>query len=337
MSEQRNVGYLRFVTNLIFATGCVAAISSERAQAAEENAVEARTVVARVNGQPIYEDQLKPELEKSLRASKKHGMRTDDSSVVKRLQAKLLNKAIGDVLVNQESKKRTIENIEEKVEQRVKDLEKKYGAGQGMERYLKIRRITMDDLKESLKGRVRVDEYLKEQGVLEPEIPEDRIRAMYDADPESFSSKETFQVSHILIAVDEDAGPEEKEQARQKAEQIRTEILAGKDFAAMAKEHSACKSASGGGDLGRLKRGFMPAEFDAVAFALEKDAVSEVVETKFGFHIIKLVDKDPGGLVPYEKMRGFLRKYLQEEESKKRLVSHIAELRKKAEIEILLK
>ncbi len=298
---------------------------------------EARKVVARVNGQPIYEDQLKPELEKSLSALRRYGMRKDDGSTVKRLQARVLNKAIGDVLINQESKKRTVENIEEKVEQRVKDLEEKYGAGQGMERYLKIRRITLDDLRESLKGRVRVDEYLKEQGVLEPEIPESQIREMYDADPNSFSSKETATVSHILIAVDKDAGPEEKDQARQKAEQIRKEILAGKDFAAMAKEHSACSSAPGGGNLGRIKKGFMPAEFDAAAFALEQGAVSEVVETKFGFHIIKLVEKNAGGVVPYEQMRDFLKKYLQDEESKKRLESHIAELRKKSDIEILLK
>jgi peptidyl-prolyl cis-trans isomerase C len=87
-----------------------------------------------------------------------------------------------------------------------------------------------------------------------------------------------------LIAVGERAAAEEKERARQKAEQIRKEILEGKDFAKMAKEHSGCTSAPRGGDLGRIKKGYMPAEFEKVAFALEKDAVSEVVETKFGFH-----------------------------------------------------
>lgn len=316
--------------------GCVAECSSERAPAAETTAAEARKVVARVNGQPIYEDQVNPAVEKSLGKFRRRGMRGDGNKLFKRLQADVLNKKIGDVLINQESKKRSIEDINELVEQRVKDLEKKYGAGPGMEKYLKIRRITRDDLRASLKGRVRIDEYLKEQGVLEPEIPEDRIRAMYDADPGSFSSPESVRVSHILIAVDGQAPTEEKEQARQKAEQIRQEVLEGRDFAEMAKKFSDCNSAPGGGDLGPIKKGFMPAEFEKVALALEKDAVSDVVETKFGNHIIKVIDRQPAEVVPYEQMRGFYEKYLQGEESKKKLASHIAELKKKAELEILL-
>ncbi len=268
-------------------------------------------------------------------ALKKYGLRKNDDSIVKRLRAQILDKAIGNMLVNQAAKKLKIENIDEKVEQRINQLEQKYGAGPGIERYLKIRRMTMGQLRESLKGRVRVDEYLKEQGVLEPEIPESRIREMYDADPSSFSHKESVRVKHILITVDAHASPEVKEQKRQKAEQIRQEILAGKDFAEMAKKHSGCRSAAGGGDLGRIKRGFMPPEFDAVAFSLEEGAVSDVVETKFGFHIIKLIEKTPAGIVPYEQVHDFLKKYLQEEESKAKLQSHIAELRKKAEIEIM--
>ena len=337
MREERTVSMFRLFTGLVVVVGGVVELCSGNAQAAEPGAAEARKVIARVNGQPIYEDQLQPQVDKALGDLRRRGGRATDPQVVKRLQMRLLDDAIGDVLINQESKKRTIENVDEKVEQRVKDLEKKYGAGEGMERYLKIRRITLDELKESLKGRVRVDEYLKEQGVLDPEIPEERIRAMYDEDPQSFSSRETAKVSHILIAVDAQAGAEAKEQARKKAEQVRKEVLEGADFAEMAKKNSSCWSAPKGGDLGTRKRGDMPAEFDKVAFALEKDAVSEIVETRFGFHIIKLAEKNPAVVVPYEQMREFLKKYLQEEESKKRLESHIAELRKKSEIEILVK
>jgi peptidyl-prolyl cis-trans isomerase C len=304
MREQGGVGYLRLAVTVMVVAGCVAVPSSENERAAGPSGAEARKVVARVNGEPIYEDQLQPAVEKSLAQLARRGARTDNTDLVKRLQARQLNELIGNLLVYQESKKRPIENLDEKVEQRVKDLEKKYGAGQGMAR--------------DMEARVRVDEYLKEQGVLEPEIPEDRIREMYDMDPKSFSTTETVRVSHILIVVDGQAGTEEKQQARQRAEQIRKEILAG-------------------GDLGQIKRGYMPAAFDRMAFSLEKDTISEVVETESGYHVIKVVDRQPARLVPYDQVRDFLKTYLQGEESKKKLAALIAELRKRSEIEILLK
>lgn len=316
--------------------GCATEPSSEHASATVQNGTEARKVIARVNGDPIYEDQMQPAMEKNLAQLARHGARRDNTDMVKRLQQNQLNELIDNLLVYQESKKRTIEDMDEKVDQRVEDLEAKYEGKQGMERYLKIRRMTMDDLRESLKSRIRIDEYLKEQGVLEPEIPEDHIREMYDEDPGSFSTVETMQVSHILIGVDKQAGADEKQQALQEAEQIRKEILAGADFAAMAETHSDCKTASNGGNLGQIKRGYMPAAFDDVAFSLEDDTVSEVVETRFGYHVIKAADRRPSRLVPYDEVRDFLKAYLQGEESKKLLAIHIAELRKRAEIEILL-
>jgi len=89
--------------------------------------------------------------------------------------------------------------------------------------------------------------------------------------------------------------------------------------------------------LGLIKKRDLPPELEKVAFALEEGAVSELVEEKLGWHILKVSEKHPAGVVPYEQMRAFLKKYLQEEESKKKLAEHIAELKKKSQIEILLK
>ena len=80
----------------------------------------------------------------------------------------------------------------------------------------------------------------------------------------------------------------------------------------------------------------MPKEFEDAAFALEIDKISEVVKTKYGYHIIKVSEKIPEGIKPYEETRDFITKYFQTEESKKRLEAHIAKLKEKAEIEILL-
>lgn len=331
------MGIARLFAGGVIVVGWAVGIPSGNVLSAEPGEAAPRKVIATVNDQPIYEDQLQSELDKSTRDLRRMGGRIADPGAVTRIQKRLLDNAIGKILIDQESQKLAIENMDQKVEQRIKKLEAKFGAGEGMERYVKIRKMTMDEFRESLKDQVRVDEYLKAQGVLEPEIPEERIRAMYDQDPQSYSTRETAKLSHILIGVDPHAGAEGKAKAREKAEQIRREILEGKDFAELAKQYSTCSTASLGGDLGTVKRGYMPAAFDKVAFALEKGAVSEVVETKFGFHVIKLIDKEPSVQVSYEQMREFLRKYLQEEESQKRLAEHVAELKKKSKIEIYLK
>ena len=80
----------------------------------------------------------------------------------------------------------------------------------------------------------------------------------------------------------------------------------------------------------------MPAAFDQVAFAMNEGAVSEVVETKFGFHIIKVFEKIPEGITPYEEIKDFIKKFLQMDESKKVLAAHTTKLKEKAKIEIFL-
>lgn len=92
-----------------------------------------------------------------------------------------------------------------------------------------------------------------------------------------FSSKSSGKVrcSHILV----------KDQAR--AQQLLQELQNGGDFAQLAKQNSDCPSKANGGDLGAFGRGQMVPEFDRAAFALEVGALSDLVKTRFGYHIIK--------------------------------------------------
>ena len=252
------------------------------------------------------------------------------------MQRQALDKEIGEELIRQESQKLVIEGIDEIVQRKLADLEKKHGSGERFEMFLKQRHLTMEELKESLRKRAFVDEYLKTHGISEPQIPEARIKAAYDANPGNYSRKESAKVSHILVGVDANASAEEKQEAREKAEMIRRLLLENIDFAEMAQKYSDCNSKSSGGSLSYIKRGFMPAEFDKVAFALDEETLSDVVETKFGYHIIKVFDKKLGKVIPYEEVKEFIEKFLQEKESNERLAAHIAELKKDAKTEILL-
>ena len=332
MVRNNRVSYLLIFLGLM-GVGCFVPFWSLRAE--EQGATMGKTVVAKVNGKPIYEDRLQPKVQKGLAKFRKYGVHNEDSDLVKRLQKRALDQVVSEELILQASQKRIIQDVDEKVAQKLKAMERKYATKERFEKYLRQNNLTMEGVRSSVRARVCVDEYLKEMGISEPQLSEERIREAYERNADSYSREASIKVSHILIAVDGAAGTEAGVQARQEAEEIRNKLLEGKDFAEMARKHSDCNSASGGGILGYIKKGYMPKEFDRVAFGVEKDAVSEVVKTKFGYHIIGVFDKKSAGTAPYEEVRDFIEKYLQEEESKKKLAAHIAELRKKAKIEII--
>lgn len=123
-------------------------------------------------------------------------------------------------------------------------------------------------------------------------------RNIYRAKPERFKVGEQVQISHILIAGTEAA-------SRAQAQKLLDDIKAGADFAKMAEERSADKgSATKGGDLGLFARGRMVPEFETAAFALDKIGdVSDIVETKFGYHILKLTGKKPEGVRPFDDVK----------------------------------
>lgn len=100
------------------------------------------------------------------------------------------------------------------------------------------------------------------------------------------------QARHILLRVPADATPAQRDSVRQLAESLRQQAMAGADFAALATEYSQDPgSAARGGDLGFFGRGRMVAPFEEAAFALQPGEVSEVVESPFGFHVIKVEDR----------------------------------------------
>ena len=336
MRRERKTKYYFMLFSYLIVAVFFASTTTGATDAKKQSETKDRKVVARVNGKPIYEDRLAPEVDKGLKKFKKYGMKQKSPELTKRLNRKALDKVIDHELISQESQKLKIKDVDKKVEEKLQAMRKKYQTKERLNNYLKMKGITIEELKGNFKKRVYIDEYLKKQGISDPEIPEEDIKSFYDSNPNNYYREESVKVSHILIKVDENAGPKEKKKARKKAEKIRKEILGGKDFAEMAKKHSDCNSASGGGGLRYIQKGYMPEEFDKVAFALDKGAVSEVVETKFGYHIIKVSEKTPEGVTPYAEVKDFIKKFLQEDESKKKLAAHITELKGKAKIEIFL-
>lgn len=113
---------------------------------------------------------------------------------------------------------------------------------------------------------------------------------------------------HILIRADADASPAMRDSAKTRAEALRQRAAAGEDFAGLARENSADGSAAEGGDLGFFGRGRMVPAFETAAFALQPGQISPVVETPFGYHVIKVEERRSQPL-PAEQ-RGDFRAFL---------------------------
>lgn len=128
-------------------------------------------------------------------------------------------------------------------------------------------------------------------------ITDEELRAIYEAEQPGLQ----IRARHILLQVAPDATPAQRNQVLAQANELRARAAAGENFAELAKEYSQDPgSAENGGDLGFFGRGQMVAPFEAAAFALEVGEVSDVVETPFGFHIIKLEERK---LAPFAEIR----------------------------------
>jgi peptidyl-prolyl cis-trans isomerase D len=135
-------------------------------------------------------------------------------------------------------------------------------------------------------------------------VSDEAIEEYYVLHEDDFKHPETVSARHILKKVDPDAGDDVKAAARAAIENVKKRLDAGEDFAKVAEEESEDPgSASHGGDLGAFKRGAMVKPFEDAAFSLEVGQTSDIVETPFGFHIIRVYDHQPAGTQPLDDVR----------------------------------
>ena len=146
--------------------------------------------------------------------------------------------------------------------------------------------------------------YLEKQIGDKVTVTEEEIKAYYDEHRNEFTTPEMVKARHILVKVDPSASEEEKKQAYQKAEDILKQVQDGKDFAELATELSDdSHTQSKGGDLGFFSRGKIVKPFEDVAFEMKPGETSGIVETQFGYHIIRVEDRKEETLHSYDSMK----------------------------------
>jgi len=142
--------------------------------------------------------------------------------------------------------------------------------------------ITIETVQESVESGMLINAYL------DTKINEDDIIVTDEELKAEFNPEKSRGAQHILVNTQEIKDDAAKADAMKKIEMILGKAKMGGDFGELAKEYSDCPSSEQGGDLGKFARGQMVPEFDEAVFNMEVGQISEVVETQFGYHIIKL-------------------------------------------------
>ncbi len=191
-------------------------------------------------------------------------------------------------------------------------------AERGMDQVAFLRMVRKDVTVEGLSNR-------KLEGVAEPDEAE--IRQFFAAHPEKLREPERVRVSHILLPLD----PDDPDQSLEQARALMARAEQG-DFAEVARRHSVCASAPGGGDLGYLRREEVDAAFADAAFSQTVGEVGDPVRTPYGYHLIKVTAHEIPAPPTLDEARSRIIGFLKKSRGAQLLQEWVAELRRGAEI-----
>lgn len=290
---------------------------------------------AKVNGAGIKTVTLDAAINNYVENQKMFGVTVKDEEKNK-LKKDILNELVSAELLYQASQKAKLGDLSKEVDSQLENIKKGFGSDQEFQKVLKERGIDTKALKEDIKKGVYINAYLEKNifSKLSP-VTENEKKKEYEANKDKLNVPDEVKASHVLIKVGEKATPEEKQKAKEKIDSLRARAMSGEDFAKLAKENSEDGSAPNGGDLGYFKKGDMVKPFEDAAFGLEKDQISPVIETQFGYHMIKVIDKKEAHTLSYEEVSKDIETFLLNKHKRDEINKTVESLRKGAKIEIL--
>jgi peptidyl-prolyl cis-trans isomerase C len=254
----------------------------------------------------------------------------------KQAESTALDQLIFAELIYQEGLKTPPADLDKQIDFKMSQNKGRFGTPAEFEEAMKSAGVTEKDLTEITRKDIVISNYIEKKIASTITVSDDDVKNFYNENKEQLKEEPQVKASHILIGVDATASAEVKQKAKEKAEALLKEIKGGKDFAEAAKANSTCPSKEQGGDLGFFGKGQMVPQFEQAAFAMKPGEISTVVETQFGYHIIKVTDKKDGEAPKLEEIKDKIATFLKGQRTQKAVFDFVTNLRKEAKVEVLL-
>jgi peptidyl-prolyl cis-trans isomerase C len=289
-------------------------------------------VLARVNGETV----TRAEFERAIKNVEARAGRQVPAEQRDQVYRGVLDQLVTFHMLEQEVKARNVSVTDQEVDARLEQVKKQFPSEDEFKKAMASRGMTIDELKKETRAELGVSKMVEQAVKPLIKIDESQVKDFYDKNPAQFQQPEGFRASHILIRVDANATDAQKKEARAQIEAIQKQLQGGADFATVAKEKSQDGSAANGGDLNVFRKGQMVEPFQKAVEALKVGETSGIVETQFGYHIIKLTDKQAARTVPLAEVSTRIGQFLTMRAQQEKANEFVQGLKAKSKIEILI-
>jgi peptidyl-prolyl cis-trans isomerase SurA len=294
-------------------------------------------IVAVVNNEVITLSEVENAAEPYLARIRDTYKGPDPERVMAEARKNVLNRLIDNLLIEQEVKKGGFTVSDGEVMDAINDiLANKKSSLEELQKALAARGMTFDAYKAEIRSQMIKLKLARREIRTKIAISDEEIGAYYVEHKSEYEGKEAVRLKQIILLVPKDADGATRDRLRAEAEQLHERLTRGEAFDQIAAKHSQGPAAETGGDIGFVERGSMLPEVEALAFALERGTISQVIATPVGFHIVMVVDKRGAGVKPIAYVREEIKAKIEIEKMEKKYEEWIEAVRRRSHIAIKL-
>lgn len=289
---------------------------------------------ARVNGAEISNLRLERHFDDYVKGKGRNISKMINPKVYKKLKREALDQLIEKELLWQEAQRLGIQVSEEDVAAALREQEAQYKSRDAYLRKLENAGFDEKGYAEYVKREIAVQRCM-EQAFPPAPVTDADVHEFYVANPDKFTRPEAARARHVLIRVQAGADEVQRKLARSRINEVLAKARKkGQDFAELARRYSEDTSAADGGDLGVFARGRMVPPFDEAVFSMKPGQISGVVETEYGYHVIKVEERIPSKKVTEDEVRERVRTAMTLSRRDQAVADGVKALRGKAKIEV---
>lgn len=272
--------------------------------------------IVTVNGAPLSIEAFSEQL--SHKARQYDALNVKNQATVQRLKEEVISQFIVDTLIEGDCEKRGIKVTREEIEKEIDSLRSKYPDDDSLRRLLAQEGLSLKDWTKNFEKTLLKKKLIAVLAGAAPAISNEALKGYYDSHKEHFSHEDRAQLRQIVLARESDA------------ERIFEKLKTGQKFETLAKEYSIAPEKDQNGDIGWMEKGVLEV-FDK-AFMLKPGQYTEVLKSDFGFHIIKLIEKESAKTLSFDQAKAKIREILQQKQESEIFSSWLEEQLRKAKV-----